>query len=110
MKPKLNPDFPTTPILIMLLCSALILLAIGVPGIFYIRDWLATGRVYSMAALFGDGEMISRSSAPEAYWTMMGFLICSCAGSLGLGILAPIFNIRAYMKKLARQKKERGNQ
>ncbi len=110
MKPKLNPDFPTTPVLILILCSSLIALAIGVPGVFVIREGLITGRVYSVSVVFGDDKMIYRSSAPEAYWIMMGFYMCSCAAALGLGILTPIFNIRAYIKKLARQKKDSGNQ
>jgi hypothetical protein len=107
MKPKLNPNYPSTGVLILVICSSLVLLAIGVPGIFLIREALATGRVYSMAVVFGDGEMIYRSSAPEAYWIMMGLYIPSCVGSLGFGTCVPISTIRAYIKKLARQKRER---
>jgi hypothetical protein len=109
MKPKLNPDFPTTPILIMLLCSALIALAVGISGAQVLYEGLKTGGVYRMTVVFGDSNMVYRSSSPVGYWTMMGIYSIGCVGGTGLGILMPIYNIRAYIKKLARQKREKGN-
>ena len=42
-----------------------------------------------------------------AYWTMMGLFIFSCIAGFVLGTLSPILVIRAYIKKLARQKREK---
>jgi len=42
-----------------------------------------------------------------AYWIMMGLFFFSCVAGFVLGILTPIMNIRAYIKKLARQKREK---
>jgi hypothetical protein len=111
MKPNVNPNFPTTGILIFAIGVGLfLLLAVGVPGLFIIREGLITGRVYSVGVIFNFTEKVSRNSSPAAYWEMMGLYSIGCVAGIGLGIFVPIATIRAYVKKLARQKKERDSQ
>jgi hypothetical protein len=110
MKPKLNPNFPTTRVLIFAICLGLFALAIGVSSISTVREALATGRIYSVGIIFDDKRMVCKNNSPTEYWTMVGLIMICCVGGIGFGIGVPIANIRAYIKKLARQKRERGNQ
>ena len=99
MKPPVNPNFPTTPILILILCSSIVVLGIGVFGINAIRNELITGRAYSLGVVFGDATMIDKISSPHAYWALVGFHILSSTMGITLGPLAAIFGIRAYFRK-----------
>jgi hypothetical protein len=109
-KPKFNPNFPSAPILIFVICAGLYLLAVGLSNISNVREGLATGRIYSVGIIFDDKRMIYKSNAPTEYWTMMGFYILSLVVSIGFGIVMPIGIVRAYIKKLARQKRESDSQ
>jgi hypothetical protein len=106
-KPKVNPNFPTTPILIFVICAGLYLLAVSLSNISNVHEGLETGRVYSVGIIFDAKRMIYRSNSPIEYWVTMGFYIFSLVASFGFGIVMPIGIIGAYTKKLARQKKER---
>ena len=64
MSPEYDPTYPTKPILALLLCAALVALAVGVFGIDGVRGELKTGKAYSLAVVFGDSDMISRVSSP----------------------------------------------
>jgi hypothetical protein len=109
-KPKFNPNFPSTLILIYAICLGLAMLALGVSNIPNVRDGLASGRIYSVGIILNDKSMIYRGSSPKAYWIMMGLYIFSCVACIGLGTLAPILTIKAFIQKLVRQKKERDSQ
>ncbi|MGA2445853.1 MAG: hypothetical protein ABSG50_10550 [Opitutaceae bacterium] len=114
-KPKFNPSFPSTPILIFVICSGLIALAVGLSNIATVREGLATGRIYSVGIIFNDNRMIYRSDSPTGYWMMIGLISFGCGAGLVLGILGTILIIKAYIEKLVRQKKlaasnDRGNQ
>jgi phosphate/sulfate permease len=104
MKPKLNPDYPTTGVLILVLVSAIVALAVGMSGISVVREGLKTERVYSVAVVFGNGNKVYKGSSPIEYWTMIGLYSAACIGGFGLGICVPISNVKAYVKKRARQK------
>jgi Zn-dependent protease len=104
MKPKFNPNFPSTPILIIVVLSGLIALAVGLSNIATVREGLATGRVNSMGIIFNDQRMIYKSDSPIGYWTMMGLISFGCGAGLFLGTCGLILIIKAYMKKRARRR------
>jgi hypothetical protein len=106
-KPKYNPDFPTLPIMIFVLCSALLAIMVGIWDIPIVHEGLATGKICSVGIIINDTTMYYRDADPMAYWTMMGLFIFSGIGGFVLGTLGPILLIRAYIKKLARQKREK---
>ena len=105
LKPK--PSFPTTPMLIFLIYSGLVCLAIGIYGIFVVRDALDSGRTYTFGIILNDTAMVSRSDNPIKYWAMVSFMSLTVIACIPLGIFGTINIIIAYIKKLARQKKER---
>ena len=105
-KPKFNPDYPTVPVVVFGVILGLFGLAIGINGISITREALATGRTYSVGVILNDTSMIYRSSSPVAYWAMIGLYSFSLVG-IPLGIFVPISVVINYIKKLARQKKER---
>ena len=109
MRPKLNPNYPSKGVLLFIICSGLVLLAVGFSNVSTVREGLATGRVYSVAVVFGVSEMIEKSKSPAAYWIMMGIYGTACVGGICLGICVPVANIRTYIRKLARQRRERAD-
>jgi hypothetical protein len=109
MRPKLSPDFPSTRILIFMICCGVFLLVLGISNIQNVREGLTTGRVYSVGIIWDIKTVIYKDASPGAYWAMIGLYVASCVGSIGLGAWAPIFHIIAYKKKLVRQKRERSN-
>jgi len=108
MRPKLNPNYPSTGVLILVLCSSLLLLASGLPGLFVVREAVAAGRVYSLAALYGSSPTISLTQSPAEYWAHIVIYMSGCALAIGLGVFVPITTTKAYVRKLERQRKERG--
>ena len=108
MKPKLSPNYPSTRVLIFIICAGLFLLAVGISNVSTVREGLTTGRVYSVAVVFGVNNMVYKSSSPVEYWIMMGIYSIACVGGIGFGLLTPLFNIRAYIRKLTRLEGGRG--
>ena len=108
-RPKFNPDYPTTPILIFLIFVGLFNLAIGIYGIFIVRDALDSGRIFTFGIILNDTTMVSRSDDPIEYWAMVSFMSLTVIGCIPIGIFVPINVTIDYIKKLARQKKEKGN-
>ena len=109
MRPKLNPNYPSTGVLVFTICAGLIALAVGIGNISTVREGLATEQVYSVAVVFGVGEIIEKNRSPVAYWMMMGIYGTACVGGVGLGVCVPIATIRAYAKKLERRRRERAD-
>jgi len=107
MKPKLSPNYPSTGVLVFIICSGLFLFVVGVSNVTTVREGLSTGQVYSAGVVIGFDEKVHRDASPIEYWTLMGIYSLACVGSIGLGICVPFANIRAYIRKLARQKRER---
>jgi len=110
MRPNLNPNYPSTRVVIFSLGVGLGLLVIGISNIFIVRDELTTGQAYRVSVVFGDGTKVSRSGSPVQYWYMVGMTSLACAGGIGGGLWVPISTVMDYRKKLARQRKERGKQ
>jgi Zn-dependent protease len=107
MRPKFNPNYPTTGVLILSLVAGLFLLVIGIPGISILHNELTTGQVYRVSVVFGDGTLVSRSRSPVEYWVMMVPQGIGFASAIVFGIWGPISTVIDYRKKLARQKKEK---
>jgi hypothetical protein len=108
MKPKLNPNYPSTFVLICTTVTGLLLLAFSLWASPYIIEWLRTGHIYSSAVVFtGDGRMVDRSTSPVEYWLTVAASIFGGLAGIVLGATMPIGVIRAYSQKRARQKKER---
>ena len=82
-------------------------MAVGINGISIVREALATGSVYTFGIILDNTTMIYRDSSPEGYWLMIGIYMIAVVGGIGLGIFNLIGVIIAYIKKLARQRKER---
>ena len=106
-KPKLNPNYPTVPVVIFGVITGLFLLSFGICNIPHVSEALATGRAYSLGIIFDNTTMIYRSNSPGAYWVMIGLYILGTAAGVGSGIWMLISMIIDYIKKLARQKKAR---
>ena len=106
-KPKLNPSYPTVPILIFSIFTGLFGIAIGIYGIFIVQHALVTGRTYYFTVIWGDSAMVSRSSSPVEYWEALGVMIIAIIGGIGLGPISLVSSIVDLIKKLARQKKEK---
>lgn len=94
------------PILIFGIVMGLFAMTVGIYTISIVREALATGRIYSVFIIMDDRTMIYRTDSPEAYWGMIGVFSSSIVLGIGIGIFAPIGTTIAYIKKLARQKKE----
>jgi hypothetical protein len=84
--------------------SGLVCLAVGVGSIATVREGLETGQVYSVGVVFNYNEMIHKSTSPVYYWIMMGIFGVGCVGGIGLGVFVPISTVRAFVKRLAREK------
>jgi len=107
MRPKFNPNYPTTGILIIAIIAGLFALAIGIPCASILHNELTTGQVYRVSVVFGDGTLVSRSRSPMEYWIMMVPQGIGCVLAIVFGIWGPVSTIWDYRKKLARQKKEK---
>jgi hypothetical protein len=105
MKPKLDDNYPAGWVVMLVLSSSVIALAIGLPGIFYMRDWLVNGRVYSITAVYGTGAMVYKQHDPNTYWVLIALYGGICMAAISLGTVVPISTIKAYIKKLARRRK-----
>ena len=84
-------------------------LAIGISSISTVQEGFANGRIYSVGIIFNVKSMIYRNDSPLGYWAMMGLLSIGCVGGIGLGVITPIGIVRAYFKRLARQKREKAS-
>ena len=104
---EFNPSFPTIPVLIVVIISGAAAFALGVFNIPAIYEGLRTGHMYSFGVIFDNKHLIDRNSSPMAYWVMAGFHVLGVLFSIGLGVMAPMMIIVAYVKRLVREKKER---
>jgi len=105
-KPILDSEYPTTPVLILIVISSFIILGICINGIFIVRDALATGQTYFFGIIINNTTMVSKSNIPGAYWAVVGFCMVTIVWGIPLAIFNLIGVIINYIKKLARQKRE----
>jgi len=107
MKHSIKRPIQSTASQIIGVCVALIALVGSVIGGFAVIDGMTTGRVYSVALVFGDSTMVSKDSASIAYWTSMGLFSLSCVGGLivGIGLLREV--VIEHKRKVADAKKNR---
>ena len=105
LKPK--PSFPTTPMLIFFILGGPFCLAIGIYGIFVVHDAWETGRTYTFGIILNDTAMVSRNDDPIEYWAMVIFMSLTGIVCIPLSIFVPINGTIDYIKKLARQKREK---
>ena len=99
--PEVDPNYPTLPILAMVLTAGLISSGVGVLGLPAVAQEIATGRAYSAAVVFGDSTRISRAASPITFWSNVTFQGASGVVGIVLGPLTIVNIISAYRKRRA---------
>jgi H+/Cl- antiporter ClcA len=95
----------TLPSLIILLSSALVVVAFAILGGIIAVEGLITGWTYSCGIILNDTTKIYRSSSPNAYWSMIGLF---AVGSLVMVIVGPMMaseGIKQYKKTRAQKRR-----
>ena len=104
--PQEDPNFPTLPILSLLLFAGIAESAIGVIALPMVAHQIAMGECYSFAVVIHVTSKIHRATSPISFWVHIGFLIFGGVMGIILGPLTLVGNISAYIRKIARQRRE----
>jgi hypothetical protein len=89
MTPRLQPRVPPPKSLASLLVwlgTGFVFIFAGAAGGVNVYMALATGYIYSIGVLAGDGAKIGRSSSPTGFWIMIIIFSCSFVLGSGLGL------------------------
>ena len=55
------------------LFAALTMLGLDLGYSFVVAEGLVIGKIYSLGVILNKGKLVSRDTAPFAYWSLMGF-------------------------------------
>jgi hypothetical protein len=105
-----NPNRPirTTGAQIVWVSLALFNLAVGILGGVLFVKTLISGQSYSVGVVFGDNSAVSKTDAPNGYWTIMlfygiDFLVLPI---VGIGLLREA--VEEHRRKVAMKRKLKG--
>ena len=86
--------------------TAVLMLALGVIGGVFLVQGLVSGRTYPIGVVLGENSMVDRSTAPGAFWTMMGIFGIDFVVAPVLGIAQLREVVTDHKRKLAEKKRE----